>query len=280
VTTEQPSGFTVVPDWIVAEHGIAAALVYGVIWRYCQMRKGVCFASLTALGEKVGMTRQCFARHLQTLLDNGLVVDRTPEAKGKTHEYVVVTPGAVAAEPVTNDDLLQAETPPVTQHNNTCCTALQPPVTPRNTNNTIEDTNNIPPEDQSPPAAARAPTPPLAVTFQGVLSRLRKARNMTAELRSVYQLCFEGEPPDFGYLGKAAKAVGGAGRLAELMWQLTAKPPTGDVLAYILATQKGQISCAAPDRTVETRQPKFIAKRKIRVLHPLTGEYIETEANW
>jgi hypothetical protein len=41
------------------------------------------------------------------------------------------------------------------------------------------------------------------------------------------------DAPDFGYIGKVANKVGGAGRLAELLWQHSAKPPSGDVLAYI-----------------------------------------------
>jgi len=66
--------------------------------------------------------------------------------------------------------------------------------------------------------------------------RLRDSGNYPAELRKIYALCFgEAELPSYGMLGKVAKAVGGAGRLAEIMWQLSAKPPTGDVMAYILA---------------------------------------------
>lgn len=48
------------------------------------------------------------------------------------------------------------------------------------------------------------------------------------------------DPPDYGYLGKIAKKVSGAGRLAELLWQHSAKPPTGDVLAYILQSENGR----------------------------------------
>jgi len=41
--------------------------------------------------------------------------------------------------------------------------------------------------------------------------------------------------PSFAYIGRVANKVGGAGRLAELLWQNAAKPPSGDVLAYIQA---------------------------------------------
>lgn len=44
--------------------------------------------------------------------------------------------------------------------------------------------------------------------------------------------------PDYGRIGATAKHLGGWGRLAELLWQHSAKPPSGDVLAYIEAASK------------------------------------------
>jgi len=69
---------------------------------------------------------------------------------------------------------------------------------------------------------------------------LKTGRNKPAILQALYALCFGGDLPEYGYLGRVAKTIGGAGRLAEVMWQLTAKPPTGDVLAYILAMHRQQ----------------------------------------
>lgn len=86
--------------------------------------------------------------------------------------------------------------------------------------------------------AKRADYVSLSDAFRDLCEHLRAARNKPAVLREIYRLCFGGVEeglPDYGYLGKVAKAVGGAGRLAEIMWQLSTKPPTGDILAYILA---------------------------------------------
>lgn len=80
--------------------------------------------------------------------------------------------------------------------------------------------------------------PNLSEAFHELLTVLQTAKNKAAVLRAIYGLCFPGELPEYSYLGKVAKAVGGAGRLAEVMWSLTVKPPTGDVLAYILAMHK------------------------------------------
>lgn len=87
----------------------------------------------------------------------------------------------------------------------------------------------------------RAPT--LSGAFRFLLERVTHTNNEGAALQAVYRLCFEGKPPDYGYLSKIAKKVGGAGRLVELMWQLAPKPPTGDVLAYI------QGMCANKDKS-------------------------------
>lgn len=93
-------------------------------------------------------------------------------------------------------------------------------------------------------SAGAEPAPELvsvAALFQDLLARLKVATNKPAVLREIYQLCFGGRAedlPEYGYLGKVAIAVGGAGRLAEVMWMLTVKPPTGDVLAYILEAEK------------------------------------------
>jgi hypothetical protein len=72
---------------------------------------------------------------------------------------------------------------------------------------------------------------------------LDNAKNKPAVLKQIYHLCFGGwgnEEPSFGYLAKVANLVGGEGRLAEIMWQLSTKPPTGDALAYIQAWHKAK----------------------------------------
>lgn len=91
-------------------------------------------------------------------------------------------------------------------------------------------------------AVPTAPSPaaqPLAEQFHTLLAELKTTENKQAKLKDIYVLCFGKDgAPEFGYLGKVAKQVGGAGRLAELFWQYSAKPPTGDVLAYIQKAHK------------------------------------------
>jgi len=86
------------------------------------------------------------------------------------------------------------------------------------------------------------PTPiSLADSFQKLLERLRTAKNRPAVLKEIYHFCFGGwgdTEPSYGYLAKVAKSIGGAGRLAQVMWELSANRPSGDVLAYIQAMHK------------------------------------------
>ena len=84
------------------------------------------------------------------------------------------------------------------------------------------------------PAAHAARPVPLAEQFHEHLAQLRESKNKPAKLREIYVLCFgDADTPEYSRLGQVATKVGGAGRLAELFWHYSAKPPTGDILAYI-----------------------------------------------
>ncbi len=143
-------------------------------------------------------------------------------AKGLVPEVVQQETKQPADEVRTNSGPTPAEVPP---------NAIQSNV---NQSNVITN---------APPDGVPAAPVPLAEQFHTLLGELKTTDNKTAKLREVYVLCFgNADTPDFGYLGKTAREVGGAGRLAELFWQYSAKPPTGDVLAYIKKahTQKGE----------------------------------------
>lgn len=77
-------------------------------------------------------------------------------------------------------------------------------------------------------------------TFADWQELIRTSKNRPADLVAMHERLYPGrDPPDFGYMGKIARQVGGAGRMAELLWQHSTRPPTGDVLAYVLAVAKG-----------------------------------------
>lgn len=114
-------------------------------------------------------------------------------------------------------------------------------------------------EADEPPA-----TPPLADQFQALHAQLRDTTNRAPILHKIYVLCFgDHDVPDYGRLGKVAKQLG-AGYLAQRMFELVARPPTGDILSYIQAEHRnkqnrshgnGRESPAASSNWVDLESP-------------------------
>lgn len=91
------------------------------------------------------------------------------------------------------------------------------------------------------PGGEREGTSPLPATFAEWYEAVRASDNRYATLRWMVKVLYPNrDPPDYAYIGKVAKQVGGAGRLADLLWQHSTRPPTGDLLAYIQAVAKSK----------------------------------------
>ena len=80
-------GFTPVIDCLAREHGLVTAAVYGRIWRYCQMKDGVCQASLETLSQDIGLNKATIMRHAQKLVEAGYLEDTTPDLRNHPHTY-------------------------------------------------------------------------------------------------------------------------------------------------------------------------------------------------
>lgn len=80
-------GWTPVIDHLVKEFGITTALVFGVVWRYCQRTNHVCYASQEVLANHVGMTRQALNKHLAVLVKAKYLEDLTPNRTNRPHTY-------------------------------------------------------------------------------------------------------------------------------------------------------------------------------------------------
>lgn len=104
---------------------------------------------------------------------------------------------------------------------------------------TKESINNTPNGVSGEPTSP--PDSPLAEQFHALNAKLRDTKNRGAVLREVYELCFgKNGVPSYSYLGKVANQVGGAGNLARLMFELIARPPAGDIMAYIIAEHRNK----------------------------------------
>lgn len=101
-------------------------------------------------------------------------------------------------------------------------------------------------EQEQEKTGADAPAPDGATSapatfseWQALVQEPPDGSNRHAVLRWMFETLYPGrDPPDYGYLGKVAREVGGAGRLADLLWQHSTRPPNGDVLRYILGRVK------------------------------------------
>ena len=61
--------YTPVFDDLIPIFGTMGALVYGVIWRYCQMRDGACHATHETLAQELGIGESTVRRHVENLRD-------------------------------------------------------------------------------------------------------------------------------------------------------------------------------------------------------------------
>jgi hypothetical protein len=83
------SGFIPVFE-VVLEHykDPITALVFGRMWQYCGMTDGVCRASLEKIGNDIGMSPATVMRHAEKLVNDGYLIDTTPDRRNSPHEYL------------------------------------------------------------------------------------------------------------------------------------------------------------------------------------------------
>lgn len=81
-------GFTPVIDGLVDEVGLMSAVVFGRVWRYCQMEDQVCKASLETIADSIGVDRVTVMRHIKELCERGYLEDLTPDLRNRPHVYV------------------------------------------------------------------------------------------------------------------------------------------------------------------------------------------------
>jgi len=81
-------GFTPVLDVVADELGLTPAVVFGLVWRHCQMPDGICRASVATLAKLAGIKSVKTVRgHLKALCDAGYIEDLTPDLRHRPHIY-------------------------------------------------------------------------------------------------------------------------------------------------------------------------------------------------
>jgi len=82
---------------------------------------------------------------------------------------------------------------------------------------------------------------PFAGVFRNYLDELRVSKNKPALIRTlVVALYGEEMAPAFGFIGRAASTVGGWGFLATRIWEMTSRPPNGNLLEYIMGEHRAK----------------------------------------
>lgn len=65
------NGFTMMPDEILEKLGVLPAMIYGMVYRFCQMDSGTCTASQEKIAKRLGLSRASVNRHLERLVKAG-----------------------------------------------------------------------------------------------------------------------------------------------------------------------------------------------------------------
>lgn len=89
-------GFTPILDKLVSQYGIVTAAVYGAVWRYAQQEDGECWASGQTIADRLNLNRRTIIRHLKILVDDGYLVDLTPNLEGKSHHYTYTAKASIS----------------------------------------------------------------------------------------------------------------------------------------------------------------------------------------
>jgi hypothetical protein len=216
--------FTPIFDAVVQDVGLVGASVYGRIWRYCQGGRHCCNAALGTIADALNISVRTVIRWAKELCEKEYLADCTPDLRNKPHTYVT-----------TNKLQLTVSIEATVTESPIGVTESHTRYDRESLEETIEETIEKTEEQESADADL---TPH---SFEDWLAAGQATGNKQAVLKRMHDTLFpDRDSPSYSYIGTAVKRVGGPGRLAQLLWQAAAQRPTGDVLAYIQATEKGR----------------------------------------
>lgn len=81
-------GFVIAPNIIIKECDVLAAVVWGKIWSFSQMKDGKCSASLDKIAGLLGISYRTVVRRGDWLEKNEYIKDLTPDRRNAPHEYI------------------------------------------------------------------------------------------------------------------------------------------------------------------------------------------------
>lgn len=82
---------------------------------------------------------------------------------------------------------------------------------------------------------------PLSAVFRHYLDELKESKNKAGMIRNlIVALYGEDMAPAYGLIGKTASVVGGWGYLATRIWEMTSRPPNGNLMEYIMGEHRAK----------------------------------------
>lgn len=241
-------GFSPVLDSMIEEVGPMAALVYARIYRFCQLERKQCDASLETIADSLNVSRKTVERHLKVLVGRGYVLDLTPDLRHKPHNYTVTGKAELEMEV----SIGQTKSP--TRSDNLSYQVGQI-VGPRSDKLSYKDTEQDTEQDTSMGAGApetpEAPEPvkeekPIPVNLGQWLTGLKDDKNPVAYLVFAYQTLYPDAPEvPFGKMGALKKRVGGEEQMLRYMYEFSGKG-VDDPVTYIVAAHRNRTGGKKP----------------------------------
>lgn len=268
--------------------GIAGLAVYACLCRHAS-RDETCFPGKRLLMQECGVkTEGPVDRGLSALVKADLIkIEPRYREDGSrtTNLYVLLTPPCLREQENDTPAGAISRTPPgVISHT--------PPGVQKQGDglNNPHLTNPIEQEEDSSEGAdapVQASDPSTYQEWAAMLEHPRQYRsNRIAILRRMFERLYpRKELPTYAYLGRVAQNVGGAGRLAELLWQHSTRPPTGDVLRYVQGVTKsgdghnGKGSRQNADTTTDFEALGYANLRALEAMEEAQRERARSSAN-
>lgn len=130
--------WTPVIDSIVDKYGAVTALIFGVIWRYCQMKDGECRASQSTIAKRCGYSRQTAITHIKILVENGYITEKRTDTMG-VNVYKDTGKAGIRVEVKAFDELVNDIDKPCKSNLQPLSNKLTTHVNLIDTSNSIED---------------------------------------------------------------------------------------------------------------------------------------------
>lgn len=222
------------------ELSVYAYRLYGHLRRVVgESDDGRCWQSTGTLSERCRMSAGSVSKAKQELVDQGLIRVRLEAGRGTRYHVITIVDiwernlGHYANRARSSGESDSETRSPRESAPSSGESARSPGETKKNPvkkEPLQEDISN----------GAQAPPPPTSLS--GWLDLVRESSNRPATLRwmvsVIYPYLKDSDLPDYGYIGKVAKAVGGAGLLATLLWENAKHAPQGNVVSYVYQAHK------------------------------------------